>query len=205
MLRKWRRFPLIYQWCFQLVYHWAPTKYFAGALRYWNKARPESIEACEKVFGPLNPYGWWPLILHHWARQYASKGGLHTWPHTKPYENALLRHAAQQGERPGAFHDSLVTFGQLHAEAVTTNQGRERLKQALAPLLKGNTRLAGILDIDDLVQEAVSISFEAIQDPTPSWAFTHRWPSSSIRPTRSFLRRVVARIAAPRYGADCQI
>jgi DNA-directed RNA polymerase specialized sigma24 family protein len=193
----------------RLQYRWAPGRYLAEAYSHWEEENPKYMVDCSRALGELEallPHGWWPLVLYKDAKIYVANGGraVKDYGGTSDYEDALLRHVAEQGNKPGPIWDSLVAFREVHDAALEVVHHSSELKRTLAPILKRNLRLAGLLDLDDLVQEAVSASAEAAKDPLIDWKIGRHWATSSIGPTRAFLRRVVERLASRRYGADRQ-
>ena len=168
---------------------------------------------CARAFDPLNdhlPHGWWPLVLYNLGKQYVL--GEHQGQEgTGQYEAALLRHVAAQGDTPGPVKDSLTTMRQLHKTALENEVGTwdrlqdSNLKRILAPILKSRTRLAAMLEVEDLVNEAVVAASEIANEPWLHWELGKKWSAKMFQPTEQFMRRFVERLVSRRYGADRQI
>ena len=73
------------------------------------------------------------------------------------------------------------------------------------PTLFQDRRLAGILDPEDLAQEALLLVQEFMANPGVDWEVGENWPSESIQVSVPFARNVLARLAARKYGSDKQI
>ena len=188
--------------CLRFTYRVAPNYYLALARRWWIKSNPQfmiAVPMLDAIVGGL-PYGWWPIILFREGKRYIAQGGRAAFPATKAFEDALLCHVVQQGNQPGPVRDSWAAMQMLH-EAAFEGEGIPRLKAMLEPLLEGNPRLAGMLDVDDLIQEAAAASAEVAQ-PWVDWGIGGKWSTTALRPTRAFLRRVTERLASRKYGAD---
>ena len=203
----------------KISYRIAPTRYLEVGHRWYSKRNPGFMSDVSDGL----PYDWWPLILFRLGRQYVEQGGRGTYPLEPKALDALLRHASEQRETAGPIRDSLVALRLLHDEAFREGNVETHLKRTLAPLLNRYPRLKGTLDLDDLVQEAVAASAEVAKDPAITWTAEkatpygqdavrevtlnvgNRWPTSDIRPTPAFIRRVTERLVSRKYGADRQL
>lgn len=191
-------------------YRWRPTSYLVDAYQYFEAVSPQFIADCCQAFDQLGqhlPHGWWPLVLYNRGKQYVLQGGRKVAAYNRngDYEDALLRHVAQQGDRQGPIGDSLIVMRKLQKVALESEASTHRLRQVLAPLLKSRSRMAALLDEDDLVQEVAAVATEVAKEPWIKWRIRRNWPTETIQPTESFLRRVTERLVSRRYGFDRHI
>lgn len=205
---------MLWEIYFDVTYRIAPKSYLAVAHHLCTKCNPQFMAEWREAYDGLDglPYGWWPLILFRQGRQYVEKGGRETYPRQPKALDTLLRHVAQQGECPGPIRTTLIAL--RHLAAITFSEGDPQayLERTLAPLLNRYPRMKGVMELQDLVQEAVAAFTEVIKDPAitwkepgSTWAVGERWATSTIRPTPAFVRRVIERLVGRKYGVDRQL
>ena len=190
--------------CFDLLYRLWPQGYLELAKQPYQKTNPTYLK---QAFDRLDE-SLWPVILWSQAQKYVQEGGANAYPNSRGLEDAVFQDAATRHLTPGIIRDSLASFrqqGQTGLENLSTTEGTRKLEELIAPVLLRDHRLAGVLDREDLAQEARLRLQEVATDPTVEWEVGQDWAPGRIWPTKTFIRDVLGRLTARQYGTDRQI
>ena len=169
--------------------------------------RKQFLEEVSSRFGEES----WPLVLWVRAQSYVRQGGIATCPNSKGLQDAILQDAALRHETPGPIRCQVLALSQNIESAMKVlavgpeGELKGPMRELVLPTLDWDKRLAGILEPQDLAQEALLPLQEFLDDPAVAWDVGEKWPSERIQVSVRFARDVLARLAARKYGTDRQI
>ena len=191
-----------------VLYERYPAMYFRLARLPWRKRNPQVLEYAVGSLKLAAGDHALPLFLLASAHQYEARGGVRNWPESAGLEDALLRDVLTREDQVGPIGDA-VRWSQERwdtvAEWLGSENGFRAVAALVAPVLDMNPRLRGLLDVNDLVQEALLLAQEVRVDPGVIWDLGRPIHPSAVPFGHSLLRTVLGRLLPQRFRTNTRL